>query len=118
MAAFAKIVNAEAEAGDAMATHIMRQAAEDLAEVLGVVLERLAMAAEPYPLIATGSVISAPIFWQRLCERVREVAPRLTLKRLVHPLVLGIAVLGLKHFYKLGGTEVTAKLLASYAAWK
>lgn len=97
LAAFARFVDAEANAGDAIARGILEQTAGALAETVFDLVDSLHMADEDYPLVAIGSVaVHSTIYWEHLCSRIRTFAPRLRLIRLQLPHVLGFAMLGLQ----------------------
>jgi len=75
VAALARHVDAEAEAGDRIAQEIIRRTAEHMAEVIYDVLEKLHLRAERLPLIAFGGVTRSRLYWQRLREAVAAFAP-------------------------------------------
>lgn len=121
IAAFARIVDEEARAGDRVAAGILIAAADEITEILRAVVERLEMAGETYMLIGTGSVIrNSDIYWNRLCDRAREFAPRLTPRRLTPPAVIGVALAGMRRLPGSAGAlgkidfpKAAANLLAS-----
>lgn len=93
VADLARVVFAEARAGDAVAARLVRNAADALADTVRDAVDRLEMTAEPYPLIGAGGVIRhGPGYWERLCERVAAFAPRLQPVRLNEPPVVGIVL--------------------------
>jgi N-acetylglucosamine kinase-like BadF-type ATPase len=115
VAAFARIVDEAAVAGDAVAAQILRHAADEIAEILRVVIERLEMGGQGYTITGTGGVIRhSEIYWQRLTERAREIAPGMPLKRLEHPPVIGMALVGLRRLRHPDYARAAAALLASY----
>ncbi len=86
VAALARYVDAEAEAGDATAQAIIRQAGRNYAEVAFDVLERLALRQATLPLIAFGSVATnSRLFWQSFRAAVAEFAPGVQMARLGLP---------------------------------
>ena len=85
VAALARCVNAEAEAGDRIALEIIRRTAENMAEVVYDVLEKLHLREEHLPLIAFGGVMRSRLYWQRLREAVAAFAPAVQPARLQLP---------------------------------
>jgi len=76
IAAFARIVDGEANRGDAVAREILLTAASSIAETVYDAVDRLGMAAAGYPMIAAGSVaVRSKIYWAHLCSLVKEFAP-------------------------------------------
>jgi N-acetylglucosamine kinase len=75
VAALARHVDAEAEAGDRIAREIIQRTAENMASVIYDVLEKLQLRAERLPLIAFGGVTRSRGYRQRLREAVAEFAP-------------------------------------------
>jgi len=75
VASLARHVNAEAEAGDRIALEIIRRTAENMAEVIYDVLEKLQLRAECLPLIGFGGVMRSRLYWARLREAVSQFAP-------------------------------------------
>ncbi len=77
IASLARVVDAEAEAGDAIARRCLEQAAEEFAELARDVVEQLGMAACAFPVVPMGSVArGSRIWWERVEARVREFAPQ------------------------------------------
>ena len=96
MASLAKMVDHEARQGDAIARRILEDAADDLCETLRDALEMTHLTDEALPLIGTGSMlVKSSIYWDRFCERVHTLAPRLDIHRNQRPSVLGIALCGM-----------------------
>lgn len=90
---FARIVDEEARAGDRIAIEILHKAADDLAGTIWDAVDRMAMAAADYPLIALGSIaLKSEIFWARLCAGVQKFAPRVRFLRPEQPPVAGMAL--------------------------
>lgn len=82
LASLARIVNEHAEAGDAVARGILRDAARSIVETARAVIERLGLETAELPMIAAGSVARcSPIYWRHVCRGVRRFAPGL------HPVV-------------------------------
>jgi len=75
VAALARYVDAEAEAGDRIAREIICRTAESMASVIYDMLEKLHLRAERLPLIAFGGVTRSRLYWDRLRETVAEFAP-------------------------------------------
>ena len=76
-AALAKVVNREAEVGDAVAIRCLQRAADDLAELAEDLIHELAMEEEAFPVIASGSVAQqSRAWWEHICRRIAAVAPR------------------------------------------
>lgn len=78
IAAFAKLVDFEAEAGDRIARAILEKAAADIAETLRDVVDRLGIANDEYAMIGTGGVATGSrTYWQHFCALAKEFAPGL-----------------------------------------
>ncbi len=76
VASIAEIVTEAAETGDAIARSILESAADDIAETVRDVADTLGMTRDEYAVVASGSVATkSAIYWERLCERIREFAP-------------------------------------------
>ncbi|MDO9542327.1 MAG: BadF/BadG/BcrA/BcrD ATPase family protein [Kiritimatiellia bacterium] len=115
IAAFARVVDEEAAAGDPVAVHILISAADDIVDILQAVIDRLEMTRESYAMIGTGSVIMHSfIYWTRLCERAKRFAPLLTPMRSPRPPVLGVALASLRREQGLNYDQAAATLLATY----
>ena len=115
IAAFARVVDEEAAGGDPIAHRIITGAADDIADILQTVIDRLEMARESYTMIGTGSVIMhSSIYWTRLCEQARTFAPRLTPVRPPHPSVIGVALIGLRREQGPNYDQAAATLMATY----
>jgi N-acetylglucosamine kinase-like BadF-type ATPase len=114
LAALARIVDEEARRGDAVAVAILRSAADELAEVVYDVVDRLGMAGEPYPLVGTGSVAAkSDIYWDELCRRVREFAPFVEPVRPRQAPVVGVALVALRHMDGTNSAAVRERLLTT-----
>ncbi|MBI2439760.1 MAG: hypothetical protein HYV35_00125 [Lentisphaerae bacterium] len=115
IAAFARVVDEEASAGDAVARRILLEAADELADIVQATSERLEMTGESYTMIGTGSVIMhSAIYWMRLCEQVQKFAPSLTPMRSPHPAVLGFALEALRLAQCPNYEQAADTLLATY----
>ncbi|MBU0715609.1 MAG: hypothetical protein KJ964_09675 [Verrucomicrobia bacterium] len=115
IAAFARVVNEEATAGDPIAGRILISAADDIADILHVVIDRLEINRESYTMIGIGSVIMhSSIYWTRLCEQAKRFAPLLTPMRPPHPPVLGAALISLRREQGPNYDQAAAMLLATY----
>ena len=97
IAALAKIVDAEARKGDRVAGDCLVRSAEELAEVAIDLVKQLELDEVAFPMIAIGSVAQhSDMWWQHICRRMREAAPR------VRPLIpqfrpaVGAALLALQ----------------------
>jgi N-acetylglucosamine kinase-like BadF-type ATPase len=97
IAAVARTVNEQAEAGDAVAAAILRRAADELGELLVEVIHELSLEDSDEALVATGGVAQGSrLFWGRLCEIALAVAPRLRpVQPRVRP-VIGACLLALR----------------------
>ena len=117
IARLAKLVDTAAMAGDAIAQNILRQAADDIAESTRDIVDYLGIAQDDVPVIGTGSVIMySSLYWARVCERVREFAPRFRFMRLQDPPILGM-VLAVLNRLDCGDPAVLRKQLqASFQA--
>jgi len=78
LASLARIVNEEAERGDPIALRCLTEAADSLADLVVDVVEELGLGKSEFPLIASGSVAQkSRLWWEQVCRRVRETAPRM-----------------------------------------
>lgn len=97
IASVARTVNEEAEGGDRIAAGVLRQAAEEIAELVVEVIRALDMETGDEHLVATGSVAQGSrIFWERLCETALAVAPDLRPVRPAVRPVMGACLLALR----------------------
>ncbi len=93
VAELAPLVNEAAEAGDAVARGILRQAAEELAEMARVVLRSALWTEEPFALVPAGGVLTGSrLLREQLCGMVREHARGVELAPLQAPPAVGLAV--------------------------
>lgn len=124
VATLARVVNEEALKGDPIAINILKQVAGDISETVRDVVEQLEIADEEYTMVATGSVASrCDIYWEHLCGRVAEFAPKLTPWRSDLPPVLGLALIALNKLAAVDTATMRDNLfrsaretLAAYAA--
>lgn len=97
IAAFAGIVDAEAQAGDPIAVSIISEAASAIAETVRDLVDRLDLAREHYPMIGAGGVAThSTRYWQQVCEIVHQFAPGLEPQLCDKPQVLGLALIALR----------------------
>ena len=97
IASAARAVARAAEDGDEIARNIILHAADDISEVLADVIGRLGIEDSDLALVASGGVAQgSALYWDRVCERALEIAPRLRpIRPKVRPCV-GAALLALK----------------------
>jgi N-acetylglucosamine kinase-like BadF-type ATPase len=118
IASIARVVDEEAERGDAIARGILEAAADGLADTLRDVVDRLALQTTEYPLLATGSVITrSRLFWARFQEQAHAIAPGLRPQLNREPPVLGVVLAGITKYRRLPAAEqalLRERLLASY----
>jgi len=114
IAALARIVDHEARNGDAIAGAIMCQVAGNMAETVRDVVEGLGITQEDYPMVGTGSVITrSDIYWEHLCARVAEFAPRLAPWRSDMPAVLGLVLVALNKLATVDAPTLRENLFSS-----
>ncbi|MEN6544903.1 MAG: BadF/BadG/BcrA/BcrD ATPase family protein [Armatimonadia bacterium] len=113
IASVARVVDEQAEAGDRVAIGCIEGAADELAALALDVISELQLQDLAFPMIAIGSVAQqSRLWWERLCERVREAAPQ------VQPIVprvrpaVGAALLALREM----GVEWTEELVERIVA--
>lgn len=93
IADLARIVNDEARRGDEVAVAILREAAASLAQTVYDAYDGLNLNGAGYSLVGTGGVIErSDIYWECLCNLVREFAPDLVTVRTDLPHVVGTAL--------------------------
>lgn len=97
IAAAARVVDEQAEAGDRVAVGCLQGAADELAALALDVVSELSMQELEFPMIGVGSVAQkSRLWWARLCERVLAVAPHAQpIIPRVRP-VIGAALLAMK----------------------
>jgi N-acetylglucosamine kinase len=111
IASLARVVDEQAEAGDRIAAAILRQAADDLFALVQDMLEETGLAGQEFPLVAAGSVaVKSRLWWERMCERVAEIAPgaRPVTPRLM--MVAGAALIALRRMGVAWTPEVLENL--------
>jgi N-acetylglucosamine kinase-like BadF-type ATPase len=110
IAALARAVDAEAEAGDRVAMGCLHRAADELAEVAVDLVRELNLGDMSFPAIRIGGVARhSRLWWDRVCGSLSKVAPGL---RSVVPAVLpavGAALVALKQM----GVAWTVDVVAS-----
>ena len=96
-----------------MAIAILRQAAGAIAETVYDMVARCELAAQPFPLIGSGSIATrSTIYWEHLCAAVRAFAPHCRPMRSTLPPVAGVALAGLRHLPAADLPAAEARLLA------
>lgn len=116
VAAAARIVDREAEAGDRVALGCLLGAADELAVLAHDAVTELQLEDVAFPMIGVGSVASkSRLWWERFTTRVREVAPRVEpiLPR-VRP-VVGGALLALREMGVSWTPELIEHIVATQA---
>ncbi len=104
IASLARIVDAHAEAGDAVARRVLSEAADAISETLADVVDALDLRRAALPMVAAGSVARrSRVFWARVCERAHSIAPDLSPIVPDLPDVVGIMLAGSRCLYA-GGT--------------
>jgi N-acetylglucosamine kinase-like BadF-type ATPase len=90
-------VFATAESGDDVARSIIDRLADELALMAGALIRRLRLTRSEVEVVLGGGVFNAtdPLFYQRLIDGIRAVAPAARLIRLTVPPIAGAALLGL-----------------------
>jgi N-acetylglucosamine kinase-like BadF-type ATPase len=97
IAALAANVEAAAEEGDAVALHIVRAGAEELASLAASVARRLDLHDQAVPVVLAGGILHAlPQFRTRVTLRVGELLPRAVVTPLAVEPALGAARLALR----------------------
>jgi N-acetylglucosamine kinase-like BadF-type ATPase len=78
IASVAKAVLRAAEDGDAVARNIILQAADDISDVLENLIRRLSLEKCDWPMVASGGIAqNCEMYWARVCERAKKIAPHL-----------------------------------------
>lgn len=91
IASLARLVDAEANAGDEVSRRILEEAAAAIAETLRDMVDRLEITDENYPMIGAGSVAAgSKIYWEHLCHMAAQFAPKLTPMLVNDPLAAGM----------------------------
>ena len=103
VASLARIVDAEARAGDPVSIRILRDAAGALAETVRDLVDHLGGEAAGLPLVGIGSVIvECDLYWDHFCQLLREFAPTIRPLRTPFPPLVGNA---LAVFQELPGVD-------------
>jgi N-acetylglucosamine kinase-like BadF-type ATPase len=111
VAALSRLVAAEAARGDAVAIRILQQAADALGETFRDLATSLGIEKEAWPVVGVGGLVrGSDPYWNRLRERVLEIAPASTPVRLTDPAVVGIAIAGLRHLHGAAADAPVAQL--------
>lgn len=101
IASLAKLVDAEAERGDAIARAIIEQAAGGLAETVFDAYDRMELRGHACGLAGTGSVIEkSAIYRERFSQHLGEIAPDLSIVWTELPHVVGTALSALDKIVK------------------
>ena len=98
IAALAKVVDAEAGAGDRVALDCLHRAADELAELAIDVITELDLADMSFPVIRIGGVaVACRAWWDRVCHHILAVAPGA--QPIVPPVLpaVGAALLAARH---------------------
>lgn len=111
IASAAKAVVRAAEEGDRIAREIVIHAADDISDTLADVVHGLHMEDADCALVASGGIAqSCGMYWDRVCERGREIAPNL---RPIQPRVrpcIGAALLALREMGVPWRQELLARI--------
>lgn len=117
IAGLAKVVNAAANRGDAVACRILQDSAAELASTVHDAVDNLRMADEDYALIGTGGIIThCEIYWTHFCKLIAEFAPRLHPTRPDLPAVVGVTLNALMQLPGIDHPAVKATLFESTRA--
>ena len=91
IASLAKVVNDLASSGDLISHRILLEAADDMVETILCVARSLWFADTASTLVGAGSVIvHSNIYWERICDRMRQELPNFEPKRVMEPQVMGL----------------------------
>jgi len=114
IASAARTVDEQAEAGDRVARGCVVGAADEFAALALDVISELKFAELSFPMIAIGSVAqNSRLWWARVCERVREVAPQVEpIIPQVRP-VIGAALLAMRQAGITWTPELMARIVAT-----
>jgi len=113
IASLARVVDREAEAGDAIAAGCLRDAADDLADMAVGMIRESGVEDAGLPVIASGSVAQkSRLWWRHMCGRLAEVAPGIEPIIPRVPPAVGAALLALGAM----GVEVTPALIERIVA--
>ena len=115
LASLAKIVDAEARAGDRLARRLLRDGATMMAATIRDLVAQLGIARAELPLVGAGSVaVHSDIYWRELCRQVRVILPRCQPVRVPLPPVAGLAAQGLKNAAAVAKLFATLKKEKNY----
>lgn len=93
IASLASLVDAEANAGDAIAIRILEEAAAAIASTIRDTVETLGISEESYFMVGTGGVaMRSKTYWEHVCRMVGDFAPNLQPVICPLPPVAGIAL--------------------------
>ncbi len=118
IAALAPVVTEQAMAGDRISLAILHQGAESLAELAAIILDKLDVIGQAYPVIGIGGVIQgAPMYWQILSEKILQHDPTLVpTVPLVKPAV-GAAFVGMQQVGLPVTGEIRDRVVATQQAF-
>lgn len=90
-------VSQTAAEGDAVATHLLYEVADELVAMVDATVVRLGLADLEVPVVLGGGIFDGPggLFAARVRDGILRAAPRADLRRLDAPPVVGAALLGL-----------------------
>ncbi len=102
LASLARVVETEAEKGDAIARAILLDASADLSETVYDALSAADLFDADLPLVGTGSIATrCALYWRNFCERVHAFAPNLRPLANPRPAVLGVLAQGIMRRFDL-----------------
>ncbi len=117
IAALAEVVDAEAEAGDRIAAQCLQRAADELAELGCDAIRELDMERLSFPAIGIGGVAQrCRLWWERMCDRLAQVAP--AVKPVIPPVppAVGAAMLALREIGVPWRDELFERMVSTYNA--
>ena len=118
IASLAKVAIVEAEKGDKVATAIIKEAAAAVCETVYDVIEALGMTDGKYVLMGLGGVVTgSKIYWDEIASNVLLMAPNIECRIEKRPLVIGVAVSGMRDVLNLDESkthELADKVSRSY----
>ena len=111
IASAAKAVFRAANEGDSIARRIILQAADDISDVLSDVIRRLRLEKSDCALVASGGIAqNRGMYWSRVCDRAREIAPNVQpVQPNVRPCI-GSALLALQAMDVPWSQEILARI--------
>lgn len=86
------------QAGDKIATEILQSVVDDLVVMTEAVIRRLALKAEPFTLIISGSIAKLPLIYDQLQQRLYQAYPQVQIKQIDEEPVYGAIRLAVKDF--------------------